>query len=781
VRELDKIPGLMETIRRDKTFDGLVRREMEAPGSTGDATARQAGEIFGRTLEDIRQTLNDAGANIGKLDGYAPHNHSARKLLKAGREVWVRRMMSDLDFERTMPGLEPARRAEVLGELWTSIVTGQRPIQAATRDNPFSRRPRNMAAGWEHERTLHFKDADAAAAYHAEFGEGTILDAVQSRIERGARNAGLMETFGPNPELMLESLHNEERLRLRTMTPDELLARAGAKTEKKLRALEHKVLKARAAGDEARAAGYAKEWESILEAVRAERIAEVGQFRVGDRKGGIGMALRVLIGETSTPETPGGAKLARFTRALRAVNSLSSLGSAVLAAIGDVQTASMWYRHGGENIFESVRRGFGMALEGMQAAEKKEIGRGIGFYADKVLGALHSRYTEGDAQAGWLSRNVNNLFKISGLNAWTEAHKAAAGFYLANRMGENAGKAFRELDPHYAATLRRAGLAGRWDVLRSLAGKEADGHTYVLPEAARRLTDAQLEEHMPEHLQAERRPADAEKAEAFDGARARAQHRLRRDLELDLLGYIHDEVGYAVIEPDAKTTAAMTWGGHASGTIAGEAARSVMQFKSFPIAYVQRILMEQRWLRAADEGSFRTHAGGLVFAAASCAVMGYISITARDISRGREPRDPSKIETVFAAIVQGGGLGIWGDFFLGKYNRWGGDMLASFAGPTVNTFFDAATAVNAAAKGDPTGARDQLIRLGTARLPYANLWWAKAALDYGMMFHIREWMSPGSLLRSEAALQKNFNQRYLRIGGLDLTPSKNIQRGGGYK
>jgi hypothetical protein len=454
---------------------------------------------------------------------------------------------------------------------------------------------------------------------------------------------------------------------------------------------------------------------------------------------------------------------------------------------------------------------------------------------------------------------VNNVFKISGLNAWTEAHKAASGFYLASRMGENAKVAFADLNPHYAATLRRAGLEERWGLMQKLAGQEADGNIYVLPENARNLTDADLEPHLPERLREDKRPADAERAENFDAARAAALDRLRRNLELDLLGYIHDEVGYAVIEPDAKTTAVQTQG-LAPGTLLqasersdirmktalgnsefdakkslsqsvtpqdgvtasakGEVARSVMQFKSFPVAYFQRILMEQRWLRAADTGVFN-HVGGMAFAVAACATMGYVSITSRDLSRGKEPRDPRKLETVFASLVQGGGLSIVGDFFLGKLNRWGGGMAETAMGPTLgaallqasersdirmktapgNAELDAkkslsqsvtpqdgvtasaslATAGNTALHGEGVQARDNLIRLGQSRMPYANLWWAKAALDYGVNFHIREWLSPGSLGRSEAALKRDFNQKYLRIGGLDLSPAKHIQRGGGFR
>jgi hypothetical protein len=301
VRGLDSAPGLAEAIRKDPAFDSAVRREMEEPGGTGDATARQAAEILGKSLEEVRRTLNDAGANIGKLENYAPHNHGAAKLLKAGRGRWVEDILNDLEWERTMPGLDPALRAEALGEIWTTVVTGQRPRIREAGNNPF-RRPRNSASTFEHERTLHFRSAEAAAAYHAKYGEGTVLDAVLSRIERGSRSAGLMESFGPNPEAMIESLYNHERVRLRNLTPDEIRGLAEEKAEKNFKALEKRV----AAGD----ADAAREWDTAVESLRAERVAAVGQFRVGDRSGVVGRGLAVLMGETGAAETPTGAKVA---------------------------------------------------------------------------------------------------------------------------------------------------------------------------------------------------------------------------------------------------------------------------------------------------------------------------------------------------------------------------------------------------------------------------------------------------------------------------------------
>ena len=57
-----------------------------------------------------------------------------------------------------------------------------------------------------------------------------------------------------------------------------------------------------------------------------------------------------------------------------------------------------------------------------------------------------------------------------------------------------------------------------------------------------------------------------------------------------------DETAFAIIEPDDATRAIMRQGTR-PGTGAGEIWRAIMQFKSFPIAYMQRVLGGRRWVR----------------------------------------------------------------------------------------------------------------------------------------------------------------------------------------
>lgn len=71
-------------------------------------------------------------------------------------------------------------------------------------------------------------------------------------------------------------------------------------------------------------------------------------------------------------------------------------------------------------------------------------------------------------------------------------------------------------------------------------------------------------------------------------------------------------------------------------------------------------------------------------------MLGAVAMHAKDIASGREPRDmggPDDLETMGkfwrAALVQGGGLGIMGDFFFADQNRFGRGATETFmGGPT---------------------------------------------------------------------------------------------------
>lgn len=728
-KELDAT-GMVPLLNKDRTFGEGVMREMIEPGSTGNKDMRTCADIFSRYLEEFRQRLNEVGADIGKLDNYAPQSHDEAKILKAGLQQWHDAIIGKIDWERTLPDSTPEQRSAFLSNVYMGITTG---IPSKSEERPSGPlRPRNLANSLAKERVLHFRDAESAVAYHKEFGQGTIVTAVLNRLQGSANKLALMQTFGPNPEALLTSLIDGEAQRLKHALADK----------------------------------------------DAKKVADLWTMR-GDGK--VANWYKALSGEMGTP---GNLTAARIFACARGIISMAKLGGAVLSSFADIPVKAMALRHNGQNFLERWRGAFRFNLERFSSADRIEYGRGIGLYTQGMLGSIYNRFDIQDGLPGKMSRWMDTFFRLSGLEAWTEGHRSGYAFTLSGMLADAAKKNFADVNPDFAVTLRRNGLESRWPLLREML-TTVEGTDYILPEKALNLSDAQLEPFLPEHLRdksvydrnGHKAPDDA----TWQAMRQKALDRQRQQLMEDVMGFLSDETGYAILEPDAKTRALM-YRGTRPGTVTGELLRTILQFKAFPFTYGQRILMESRWQRAsADRTRFVSgDPWGLMQFAVASVLFGYLSGAAKDITKGRKPRSLDKKETWIAALLQGGGLGIMGDFMFGQADRFGGQAIASLAGPGLTELSKIMPISGQLVRGDFGNAGEDALRLVTGNLPFANLWYTRSALDYMFFYHMREWMSPGTLRRTERKMKEDFNQTYFRLGSLDLTPSHIIREGGGF-
>src|SRR6202000_989732 len=77
---------------------------------------------------------------------------------------------------------------------------------------------------------------------------------------------------------------------------------------------------------------------------------------------------------------------------------------------------------------------------------------------------------------------------------------------------------------------------------------------------------------------------------------------------------------------------------------------------------------------------------------AGTTLMGMLAMQAKQVIKGRTPRDPFSGNwppVWLAALQQGGGLGIYGDFLFGESNRFGGSPEETLLGPSFGTASDA--------------------------------------------------------------------------------------------
>ena len=140
--------------------------------------------------------------------------------------------------------------------------------------------------------------------------------------------------------------------------------------------------------------------------------------------------------------------------------------------------------------------------------------------------------------------------------------------------------------------------------------------------------------------------------------------------------------------------------------------------------------------------------------------MGYLSMTIKDLLKGKEPRDPLKANTILAAFLQGGGLGIYGDVLF-KEVRGAGDVAAGLAGPVPLTAFDILAGISYGIRGEGDKAGKPAFRAITTNIPCLNIFYIKSAYDYLIGHQLMETMNPGVLKRVEKRMKKDYNQEYL--------------------
>lgn len=235
---------------------------------------------------------------------------------------------------------------------------------------------------------------------------------------------------------------------------------------------------------------------------------------------------------------------------------------------------------------------------------------------------------------------------------------------------------------------------------------------------------------------------------------ARARSDVREGLALKLASYFSDRGKYAVLEPGARERAILRQGTRA-GTPEGEAVRTILQFKAFPVAMISKV-----WGREIYGGQVgQARAAGIIHMMVASTVFGYLAGAAKDIAKGRTPRDPKDPATWAAAFTQGGGAGIYGDFLVGKYNRFGNTALETAAGPTLSSVSDVVNLWSATRGGDGRAATG--LRIALANTPFANLFYVRPAIDYLFLYQVQEALNPGFLRRMERRLKEENGQRFI--------------------
>jgi len=730
--ELDALgPTVIAALRDGAGFQDAVLREMKALGKggqvkgeavTGNQLAQQVAQVFARVAELSRTDLNRLGGMVGELEGWTPQAHDRDRIARAGRDAWIETILPRLDLDRSFPdaaGDEKAVRG-ILSELFDSITSNVDRVAperdqalAASRVTPTP----NLARTLGRHRTLHFADASGWLQYREQFATGHIFDGMIKHLDRAARIAGQMEVLGPNPAYTLQTALDRVRLNIRndkTIPPE----------------------------------------------------AKQALIQPLTMQGNDGIASAMAEVQGLTFGVGGSHTVAQVMTELRAAQGAAKLGGAFLSSfLSDPWIQAAHQKFLGRGWGEAITGQVNEMLAGATSAERRRLGYAYGQGFDTLLSRISSSYFVHDGQPGVMQKLLNWTMRYQGLAWFTDEARAAGARMMADQLGQAAGVPWARIDPPLRHALGLHNIGEReWSAISQAKVRTVGNKGFITPDAVRALPDSAIVPLIADRLDIAE--AAARKRGGDDAAAAMRTKLIgeeRRRLEIGLHRYINDEMrSFGVIEPTAQTRR-LTLRGTQRGTLAGEALRAISTFKSWPVGFTVGPLA-----RAMHGGQAQRSmgVGNVAMLIAGLAVGGYAAMTAKDLARGYGPRDPTNLKTILAALVQSGGLGIYGDFLFAEANRFGGSTLATVAGPVIGEAASLVDLAQRARSGEASAAEglNWLLR----NTPAINLWWLRPALDYAILNEMREAATPGFTARQQLQRFKDYGQDPLPWGGQQL-------------
>lgn len=436
--------------------------------------------------------------------------------------------------------------------------------------------------------------------------------------------------------------------------------------------------------------------------------------------------------------------VAKYSAIARSIASMAKLGGATISAAADIGLYGSEMRFQGRSFLGGMAEALGSLLKIKNKQTLKDIAEGSGFIADNAIYDIAGRYQVGDMQTKGFSKAQRFFFKVNLLSWWTNTLKEGAMLGMANYFAKQKNIKFDSLNPGLKNMFKMYDIDSvKWDIIRKRTMEKVDdGREFINIGRLDEISEAEIKK--------------------ITGLKTLTKRQL--DIERDkfktsVSGMLLDRTNYAVIEPDARVRGQLTQG-FLAGTGMGEAIRFFGQFKAFPISIVQKVLgREINFLKGPNKDLARGITG-LASIIVTSGLLGYLSMSIKDLLKGRTPRDPTSSKTVLAAFLQGGGLGIYGDVLF-QETRSGGDIIGSVAGPVPLTAFDLVQAIKYGIRGEGGKAGRTAYRAVSSSVPFLNLFYIKTAFDYLIGYQIMETLSPGSLRRVEKKMKKDYNQDFL--------------------
>lgn len=434
------------------------------------------------------------------------------------------------------------------------------------------------------------------------------------------------------------------------------------------------------------------------------------------------------------------------------------LGSSTVTALVDESTLHITARVNGLSHMRLIAN----ELATLNPADRNELAmlRRAGLGLESMTSELN-RWGQENLGRSFASRVAETSMRLSRLDALDAARRRALGATIYDALGKltREHETIGELGREDIGVLKNKGVdETTWQVWRKAETSDwGNGNSHVLePDAIMRIPDADL-------------------------AGLGDPQSLREQAVTKLLAHVLEEGQMAVPSPGV-TERLMAGAGGARGALGNELYRSLMLFKSFPLAMIRK-----HWMRASGMETAGGRAAYIASLVIGTTILGAVAQSINNILSGKDPQrllDPNAknselVKNWAAAFLKGGSMGMYGDFLFSSISKNGqNDLFGTLAGPALGLVQESMNVTQGNLiqylEGKPThiGAEGVKFVKGLAPAPFSTLWYTKAAMDHLLWQQAAEYLSPGYLSRMQARAQRDFNERFWWQPGAGISTAR---------
>lgn len=404
------------------------------------------------------------------------------------------------------------------------------------------------------------------------------------------------------------------------------------------------------------------------------------------------LTFKHLAGIDQSPVSP---TMANFFSSIRTLTSMKALGKVAMLSLPDIANGITFAKRWGFDYWSAYTDYMGGMFNALPNEDRQYIAGVFKEMTNAHMGYV-GRFLDANNVPQILNNAATHFFRGVGLEALDKGNKVSGLYLLAKNLGRMSHLGWDELPDLTKKQFNKFEFTkGEWDVLR-----QKNMRNLFTVDNVERLSDSDIRK-------------------MYGATRDQPLYLLKNELYRKVYSMFDVWAENSVLTPGAFMRAT-TMGGTRAGTLAGELLRTVMQFKSYSIQFLDRVLYQG----FSDADTAQAKLGFMVQLMGATIPMSFLSYWLNNIASGKSMPSfdamsyPQKIK--YASEIMFPALGMLNTFF--DPNKQNQDLLSNMWNtPSMKLLSNAASAPLALIGGDPEKFAESLKKVGAGITPGLSL------------------------------------------------------------